>query len=158
MLAPDAITQSVIREFSTRFTGSLRDWFDILGQCRQLQFIQISDVSPALVVLHDQFIGELSANFEAARCDYLNMKCCSLNTKDIHYHYKRMSLLYCQLNGFNDPTLRHVFMASLSKELQPEIQRQLVAHKLNIDTLSLGKLFQIALGCLAKLCEQKKFF
>ncbi|KAH9763304.1 hypothetical protein KPL70_001120 [Citrus sinensis] len=26
MLAPDATTQSVLREFSTRFTGSLRDW------------------------------------------------------------------------------------------------------------------------------------
>ena len=103
-------------------------------------------------------IGEPSDTFEAARRDYLNMKCCSLNTKDLHYHYKRMSLLYYKLNGFNDSTLRHVFLASLPEELQPEIQRQLAAHRLNIDTLSLGKLFQIALGCLDKLCEQKKFF
>ncbi|KAH9792669.1 hypothetical protein KPL71_004225 [Citrus sinensis] len=158
MLAPDATTQSVLREFSTRFTGSLRDLFDSLGQYRQLQFIQISDVSMALAILHDQFIGEPSATFDAARRDYLNMKCCSLNTKDLHYHYKRMSLLYYKLNGFNDPTLRHVFLASLPEELQPEIQRQLAAHRLNIDALSLGKLFQIALGCLDKLCEQKKFF
>ena len=57
-----------------------------------------------------------------------------------------MSLLYYKLNGFNEPTLRHVFLASLPEELQPEIQRQLAAHRLNIDTLSLGKLFQIALG------------
>ena len=88
MLDPDATTQSVLKEFSTRFMGSLRDWFDSLGQYRQLQFIQISDVSQALAVLHDQFIGEPSATFEAARRDYLNMKCCSLNTKDLHYHYK----------------------------------------------------------------------
>ena len=92
------------------------------------------------------------------RHDYLNMKCCSLNTKDLHYHYKWMSLLYYKLNGFNNTTLRHVFLAYLPEELQPEIQRQLAAHKLNIDTLSLGKLFEIALGCLDKLCEQKKFF
>ncbi|KAK9232920.1 hypothetical protein WN943_023168 [Citrus x changshan-huyou] len=65
----------------------------------------------ALAILHDQFIGEPSATFEAAR-----------------------------------------------QELQPEIQHQLTAHKLNIDTLSLGKLFHIALRCLDKLCEQKKFF
>ncbi|KAH9744154.1 hypothetical protein KPL70_003568 [Citrus sinensis] len=39
MLAPDATTQFILREFSTRFTGSLRDWFDSLGQYRQLQFI-----------------------------------------------------------------------------------------------------------------------
>ncbi|KAH9763309.1 hypothetical protein KPL70_001121 [Citrus sinensis] len=158
LLAPDATTHSVLREFSTRFTGSLRDWFDSLGQYRQLKFIQISTVSQALAVLHDQFIAEPSVTFEAARRDYLNMKCFSLNTKDLHYHYKRMSLLYYKLSGFNDPTLRHIFLASLPEELQPEIQRQLAAHRLNIDTLSLGKLFQIALGCLDKLCEQKKLF
>ena len=158
MLAPNATTQSVLREFYTRFTGSLRDWFDSFGQYRQLQFIQIPDVSQALALLHDQFIGEPSTTFEAVRRDYLNMKCCSLNTKDLHYHYKRMSLLYYKLNGFNDATLRPVFLASLPEELQLEIQRQLAAHKLNIDTLSLGKLFQIAMGCLDKLCEQKKFF
>ena len=39
MLASGATTQSVLQEFSTRFTGSLRDWFDSLGQYRQLQFI-----------------------------------------------------------------------------------------------------------------------
>ena len=69
-----------------------------------------------------------------------------------------MSLLYYKLNGFNDPRLRHVFLVSLPEELQPEIQRQLAAYRLSIDTLSLGKLFQIAPGCLDKLCEQKKFF
>ena len=158
MLALDPTTQFVLREFSTRFTGSLRDWFDSLGQYRQLQFIQILYVSQALTFLHDQFIREPSATFEATRRDYLNMKCCSLNTKDLHYHYKRMSLLYYKLNRFNDATLRHVFLASLLEELQPEIQHQLAAYKLNIDTLSLGKLFQIAMGCLDKLCEQKKFF
>ncbi|KAK9232907.1 hypothetical protein WN943_023155 [Citrus x changshan-huyou] len=81
----------------------------------------------ALAILHDQFIGEPSATFEVARLDYLNVKCCSLNTKDLHYQ------------------------ASLPEELQPEIQYQLATHKLNIDTLSLGKLFQIALGCLDEI-------
>ncbi|KAH9769360.1 hypothetical protein KPL71_011968 [Citrus sinensis] len=42
-----------------------------------------------------------------------------------------MSMLYYKLNGFNDLTLKHVFIASLPLELQPELQR---------------------------LCEQKDFF
>ena len=158
MLAPDATTQSVLREFSTRFTGSLRDWFDSLGQYRQLQFIQISDVSQALAILHDQFIGEPSATFEAARHDYLNMKCCSLNAKDLDFHYKRMSLLFYKLNRFNEPTLKHVFLASLPDELQPDIQRQLTASNLSLDNISLGKIFQLSKTCLAKLCEHKQFF
>ncbi|KAH9724644.1 hypothetical protein KPL70_007561 [Citrus sinensis] len=127
MLHPGATTQSVLREFATRFTGALRDWFDSLV-------------------------------FEAARRDYLNMKCCSLNAKDLDFHYKRMSLLFYKLNGFNKPTLKHVFLASLPDELQPDIQRQLTASNLVLDNISLGKIFQLAKTCLDKLCEQKEFF
>ncbi|KAH9680166.1 hypothetical protein KPL71_026448 [Citrus sinensis] len=136
MLRPGATTQSVLREFATRFT----------------------EVSSALAVLHDQFLGDPSAVFEAARRDYLNMKCCSLNAKDLDFHYKRMSLLFYKLNGFNEPTLKHVFLASLPEELQPNIQRQLTASNLSLDNISLGKIFQLAKTCLDKLCEQKQFF
>ncbi|KAH9780739.1 hypothetical protein KPL71_008196 [Citrus sinensis] len=158
MLRPGATTQSVLREFATRFTGALRDWFDSLGQYRQLQFVDFPKVSSALAVLHDQFLGDPSAVFEAARRDYLNMKCCSLNAKDLDFHYKRMSLLFYKLNGFNEPTLKHVFLASLPEELQPNIQRQLTASNLSLDNISLGKIFQLAQTCLDKLCEQKQFF
>ena len=76
-----------------------------------------------------------------------------MNTKDLDFHYKRMSILFYKLNGFNDHTLKHVFLASLPEELQPEIQRQLTVHNLNLE-----KIFHIAKGCLEKLCEQKHFF
>ncbi|KAH9671155.1 hypothetical protein KPL70_017245 [Citrus sinensis] len=157
MLCPGATTQSVLREFATRFTGALRDWFDSLGRYRQLQFVD-PEVSSALAVLHDQFLGDPSAIFEAERRDYLNMKCCSLNAKNLDFHYKRTSLLFYKLNGFNEPTLKHVFLASLPDELQPDIQRQLTASNLSIDNISLGKFFQLAETCLDKLCEQKQFF
>ncbi|KAH9680125.1 hypothetical protein KPL71_026425 [Citrus sinensis] len=158
MLRTGATTQSVLREFATCFTGALRDWFDSLGQYHQLQFVDLPEVSSALAVLHDQFLGDPSAVFEAARRDYLNMKCCSLNAKDLDFHYKRMSLLFYKLNGFNEPTLKHVFLASLPDELQPDIQRQLTASNLSLDNISLGKVFQLAKTCLEKLCEQKQFF
>ncbi|KAH9680089.1 hypothetical protein KPL71_026413 [Citrus sinensis] len=157
MLRPEATTQSVLREFASRFTGALRDWFDSLGKYRQLQFVDLPEVSSALAVLHDQFLGDPSAVFEAARRDYLNMKCCSLNAKDLDFHYKRMSLLFYKLNGFNEPTLKHVFLASLPDDLQPNIQRQLPASNLSLYNISLGKIFQLAKTCLDKLCEQKQF-
>ncbi|KAH9780722.1 hypothetical protein KPL71_008188 [Citrus sinensis] len=69
-----------------------------------------------------------------------------------------MSIMFYKLNGFNDHTLNHVFLASLPTKLQPEIQRHLTVHNLNLDNIPLGKLFQIAKGCLEKLCEQKQFF
>ncbi|KAH9716896.1 hypothetical protein KPL71_021629 [Citrus sinensis] len=156
MLRPGATTQSILSEFATRFTGALRDWFDSLGQYRQLQFVDLLEVSSALAVLHDEFLGDPSAVFEAARRDYLNLKCCSLNAKDLDFHYKRMSLLFYKLNGFNELTLKHVFLASLPDELQPDIQRQLTASNLALDNISLGKIFQLAKTCLDKLCEQSR--
>ncbi|KAH9671305.1 hypothetical protein KPL70_017323 [Citrus sinensis] len=158
MLRANTTPTSVLRELATRFTGSLRDWFDTLREYRQLQFVQLPNVSTALSVIHKQFIGESTVIFEAARRDYLNMKCCSLNSKDLDFHYKRMSILFYKLNGFNDPTPKHVFLASLPEELQPDIQRQLTSLNLTIDNISLGKIFQIAKGCLERLCEQKQFF
>ncbi|KAH9671216.1 hypothetical protein KPL70_017276 [Citrus sinensis] len=115
MLRPGATTQSVLREVATRFTGALRDWFDSLGNYRQLQFVQLPEVSSALAVIHDQFLGDPFVVFEAARRDYLNMKCCSLNAKDLDFHYKRMSLLFYKLNGFNEPTLKHLAKTCLDK-------------------------------------------
>ena len=112
MLRPGATTESVLREFTTRFTGALSDWFDSLGPYRQLQFVQLPEISSALAILHDQFLGDPATIFEAARQDY-NMKCCSLNAKDLDFHYKRMSLLFYKLNGFNEPTLKLVLLASL---------------------------------------------
>ncbi|KAH9734956.1 hypothetical protein KPL71_017574 [Citrus sinensis] len=158
MLRPRATTPSVLREFATRFTGALRDWFDSLGNYRQLQFVQLPDVSSAFLLLSMINSLEPSAVFEVARRDYLNMKCCSLNAKDLDFHYKWMSLLFYKLNGFNEPIIKHVFLASLPDELQPDIQRQLTASNLSLDNISLDKIFQLAKTCLDKLCEQKRFF
>ena len=158
MLRANATTASVLRELATRFTGSLRDWFNTLVEYRQLQFLQLSNISTSLTVIHEQFIGESTAVFEAVRRDYLNMKCCSLNSKDLDFDYKQMSILFYKLNGFNDQTFKHVFLASLPEELQPDIQRQLTSFNLTIDNISLGKIFQITKGCLEKFCEQKQSF
>ncbi|KAH9649410.1 hypothetical protein KPL70_025977 [Citrus sinensis] len=77
---------------------------------------------------------------------------------DLHYHFKRMSALFYKIGGINDHTLKHVFLSSLPEELQPEIRRQIANAQLDINNLSLGRLFQLALVSLDYLCDQKKFF
>lgn len=131
-----------------------------MGEYRQLQFTQIPDIPTAVTIIYEQYLGEPTVAVELARKKYFQMKCCSLQQKDLDYHYQRMSKLFYQLNGFNDPNLKHIFMASLPKELHPEMQRQLTASQLaiDIDNLSLGKLYQLAIGSLEKLCEHKEFF
>ena len=129
MTRPHAQSQNVLREFCSRFTSSLRDWFESLGEYRQLQLIQTT-IPIALAVIYEQFIGEPAASTEASRKEYHQMKCCSLKRHHLEMHHKRMSMLYYKLNGFNDPSLKHVFAASLPPELQPKLQRQLTAFNL----------------------------
>ncbi|KAH9716946.1 hypothetical protein KPL71_021643 [Citrus sinensis] len=148
----------VLKEFVSRFTGSLRDWFDSLGQYRQLLYLQHPTVSAALMDIHSQFLGEPAAIFATARKEYLQMRCCSMQRSDLHYHFKRMSALFHKIGGINYHTLKHVFLSSLPEELQPEIRRQIANAQLDINNLSLGRLFQLALVSLDYLCDQKKFF
>ncbi|KAH9649415.1 hypothetical protein KPL70_025981 [Citrus sinensis] len=158
MVKPDAELSTVLKEFVSRFTGSLRDWFDSLGQYRQLLYLQHPTVSAALMDIHSQFLGEPAAIFATTRKEYLQMRCCSMQRSDLHYHFKRMSALFHKIGGINDHTLKHVFLSSLPEELQPEIRRQIANAQLDINNLSLGRLFQLALVSLDYLCDQKKFF
>ncbi|KAH9780554.1 hypothetical protein KPL71_008122 [Citrus sinensis] len=125
MVKPDAELSAVLKEFVSRFTGSLRDWFDSLGQYRQLLYLQYPTVSAALMDIHSQFLGEPAAIFATACKEYLQMRCCSMQRSDLHYHFKRMSALFHKIGGINDHTLKHVFLSSLPEELQPEIRRQI---------------------------------
>ena len=129
MLRTGTTPQTVLKEFGSCFTGSLRDWFESLGPYRQLQVIQ-AQISEVLGIIYEQFLREATAANEQTRREFHLMKCCSLQIKDLDFHYKRMSTMYYKLNGFNDHSLKHVFVASLSKEFQPELQRQFTIHQL----------------------------
>ena len=117
-----------------------------------------AQISEVLGVIYEQFLGEATTANKQTRREFHLMKCCSLQIKDMDFHYKRMSTMYYKLNGFNDPSLKHVFVASLPKEIQPKLQRQFTIHQLDIANLSLGKIYQLAVNCLERLCEQKEFF
>ena len=61
--------------------------------------------------------------------------------------------IFYKLNGFNEPSLKHVFIASLPSELQLDLQKKLTVTNLDIADISLGKIFQMAMLCLDKICE-----
>ena len=66
-----------------------------------------------------------------------------------------MSILFYKLNGFNDPSLKHVFIASLPSKLQSDLQRKLTSTNLSIADISLGKIFQMAMLCLDKTVSRR---
>ena len=52
MTRPHAQSQNVLREFCSGFTGSLRDWFESIGEYRQLQLIQTT-IPTTLAVIYE---------------------------------------------------------------------------------------------------------
>ncbi|KAL0300376.1 UNVERIFIED_CONTAM: polyprotein [Sesamum calycinum] len=115
---------------------------------------------PSIVLgaIHQEFIGDASLINKMASQEYFAMKCCSLKRKDLDFHFKRMSEKFYMLNGLNDPNLKHVFLASLPQELQPEIQRMITSTRRDVTQLSLGEFHQMTFAALDKLCEQQSFF
>ena len=52
MLKTGVTPQTVLKEFSSPFTGSLRDWFESLSLYRQLQVVQ-AQISEVLGIIYE---------------------------------------------------------------------------------------------------------
>ncbi|MED6220859.1 hypothetical protein PIB30_048871 [Stylosanthes scabra] len=111
-----------------------------------------------LGLIHKEFLGDITIIQKRNSQEYYEMKCCSLNRRDLKIHYKRMMNKYYSLGGNTNPPLKHVFVASLPDELQPEMQRMMVALRKEVPSTSIGEIYQIALAALDKLCETQNMF
>ena len=117
--------EAILREFASRFTGSLRDWYQALREYRKLQFVQATSTGHAMGLIFREFLGDPNQYYKQARQEFFDMRCCSLQKKDIEFHYQKMSGRYHILGGINDQSLKHVYVNSLPSELLDEIQRRI---------------------------------
>ncbi|KDP25675.1 hypothetical protein JCGZ_24158 [Jatropha curcas] len=93
MTIPYTLLKKVLDEFSSRFTGSLREWF---------------------------FNGNYQLIFQQRKQEFFDRKCCSLKFRDLERHYQRMNHLYHEIGGFKDDNLKLTFIASLPQLIEPE--------------------------------------
>ncbi|KAK3177357.1 hypothetical protein Dsin_032936 [Dipteronia sinensis] len=91
MAKSEQTLEAILREFVSRFTGSLRDWYQALGEYRQLQFVRAQSTAYAMGILFREFLGYPDQYYKQARQEFFDMRCCSLKKKNVEYHYKRMS-------------------------------------------------------------------
>ncbi|GJW66777.1 hypothetical protein Tco_0121201 [Tanacetum coccineum] len=147
----------VIKRFLTRLQGRLRDWYHSLGEYRQLQIQQSISPEAFMSIIYSEFIGSPWEHTTHAREEFLKMKCCSFQKKDLEKHYDRMSQRFYCLNGVDDVNLKQVFLNSFPESLGNEAYRALEARNVTIAQTTLGELYQLILNALAKLCNQKRF-
>ncbi|GJX32307.1 putative zinc finger, CCHC-type containing protein [Tanacetum coccineum] len=132
-------------------------WYHSLGEYCQLQIQQSISPEAFMSIIYSEFIGSPWEHTAHAREEFLKMKCCSFQKKDLEKHYDRMSHRFYCLNGVDDVNLKQVFLNSFPESLGNEAYRALEARNVTIAQTTLGELYQLILNALAKLCNQKKF-
>nr|GEX05136.1 putative reverse transcriptase domain-containing protein [Tanacetum cinerariifolium] len=130
----------VIKRFLTRFQGRLRDWYHSLGEYRQLQIQQSISLEAFMSIIYSEFIGGLWEHTSHAREEFLKMKCCSFQKKDLEKYYDRMSQRFYCLNGVDDVNLKQVFLNSFPESLGNEAYQDLEARNVTIAQTILGEL------------------
>ncbi|WVY95147.1 hypothetical protein V8G54_034235 [Vigna mungo] len=158
-LIKDADSYKVIEEFCCRMTGTLKEWYHNLGPVRQDQFHNLGSTAVVLGALHEEFIGDRVVIDRKIRQESFEMKCCSLNMKDLDRHFKRMLQRFYLLNGANDVSLKNTYVAFLPVQLQSELNRMAMAAQKDFSTMTMGQIHQMTKearkGHFAKSCPNK---
>ncbi|RDX66824.1 hypothetical protein CR513_54368, partial [Mucuna pruriens] len=157
-LMKDSDPYKVIEEFCCRMTGTLKHWYHDLGAVRQDQLYNLGTTAAVLGVLHEEFIGDGAIIDKKVRQEYFEMKCCSIKIEDLYKHFQRMSQRFYMLNGLNDPSLKNTYVASLPKEIQPELNRMAMAAQKDFSAMTMGEIHQMTQEAIDKLCRQHKYF
>ncbi|RDX86364.1 hypothetical protein CR513_32304, partial [Mucuna pruriens] len=157
-LMKDSDPYKVIEEFCCRMIGTLKHWYHGLGVVRQDQLHNLGTAAEVLGVLHEEFIGDGAIIDKKVRQEYFEMKCCSIKIKDLNKHFQRMSQRFYILNGLNDTSLKNTYVASLPKEIQPELNRMAMAAQKDFSAMTMGEIHQMTQEAVDKLCRQHKYF
>ncbi|KAI9127588.1 hypothetical protein K1719_000581 [Acacia pycnantha] len=91
--------RQALQEFVSRFTGTLREWFQNMSPYEKLQAVQVEDAVVLLGAIHKEFIGDFNLIRKREKQEFFEMKYCSLKRSDLQNHYQRMLEKYHMLNG-----------------------------------------------------------
>ncbi|KAL4599363.1 hypothetical protein ACB092_11G121300 [Castanea dentata] len=128
-----------------------------LGEYKQRQAAQCNTLEDFFTIIHNEFLGSLTHYTEVAKEEFLLMKCCSFERKDLEKHFDRMSSRYYSFNGMDDVNSKHTFLNSFPKPLGDETICVINLQKITMQQASLGEIYQHVLIALEKLCNQRNF-
>ncbi|KAF3452105.1 hypothetical protein FNV43_RR08202 [Rhamnella rubrinervis] len=138
------------------FTGTLRDWFQSLGEYQQLQLLRTTNPQVMLGAIYSEFFGDHVQILPQVRKEFFNRKCCSLSKKDLNKHYEVMPPLYYLLNGIDEPNIKQVFISSLPNEILSEVQNSIDTTKKDLKNITIGQIHHMALTAVDKQCERQE--
>ena len=109
------------------------------------------------MIIHNEFLGSPTHFTEVPREEFLLMKCCAFERKDLEKHFDRMSRRYYSFNVMDNVNAKHTFLNSLPEPLGGETFRMMNLKKITLQQASFGEIYQHVLIALEKLYNQRKF-
>ncbi|KAK9025606.1 hypothetical protein V6N11_038467 [Hibiscus sabdariffa] len=140
----------ILAEFVSRFTGTLRDWWNSLSQPDQVAFLTRQSFPEIIQVLHTFFLGNQEDVKTLKRKEFFKRKCCSSERKDLQRHFTIMTKLFYFLGA--DINL----LASIPEILQNAVSRHLQNRGRRIENLTIGEIQQETYMALEEICDRKK--
>lgn len=111
-----------------------------------------------MALVYNEFVGTPIRHTDIARDEFLNMKCYSLELKDLERHYDLMSKQFYILGGIDDLNLKQVFFHSFPDSLVTEAKKLFKLQKLELKDLTIANIYEHLIDYVKRMCNQHKFF
>ncbi|KAH0655352.1 hypothetical protein KY285_030234 [Solanum tuberosum] len=89
----------ILLEFTSRFSGILRDWWTAIGVADRNFFLTSQDFAANLNILLEVFYGNTGQRREKLRRQLFKMMCISFDRDIIDIHFQKMARIYFELSG-----------------------------------------------------------
>ncbi|XVF67354.1 hypothetical protein PTKIN_Ptkin10aG0114300 [Pterospermum kingtungense] len=109
---------------TARFVGTIKSFWDSIGEYRQLQWFNTPTVTEAISYLAQIFSGQELHRMDKLREQFFKLKCCSLHPKDLARHYQKFSELFYLLGGLDDVNMKQAFLNSVPDDLAQQTRTQ----------------------------------
>ena len=83
-------------------------------------------------IVHNEFLDSITHYTKVAQEEFLLMKCCLFERKDLEKQFDRMSRRYYSFNGMDDVNAKHTFLNSLLEPLGDETLRMMNLQKITL--------------------------
>ncbi|KAH0652698.1 hypothetical protein KY289_030376 [Solanum tuberosum] len=145
----------ILSEFTSRFSGILRDWWTTIGVADINLFLTSQDFAVNLNILLEVFCGDTSQRREKPRRQLFEMKCISFDRDIIDIHFQNMARIYFELGG--DSSLKQAFVSSLPKMLAGHAMKIIKDRFKSITIPYIGYIRQAIFQALDSFCTKRLF-
>ncbi|KAK8479892.1 hypothetical protein V6N11_074086 [Hibiscus sabdariffa] len=144
----------ILTEFVSRFTGTLRDWWNSLSQQDHVAFLTRQNFSEIMQILHTFFLGNQEDIKTLKRKEFFKRRCCSSEKTDLQRHFTVMTKLFYFPGA--DPNLKRTILASIPEVLQNAVTRHLQNSGRRVENLTIGEIQQETYMALEEICDRRK--